>query len=214
MSIRVIAAGSTGIPLALVLGGGMAHADSVGATLNDPNNGCALCGGVAANPAPSGVMASATNLSGPLLSGFFALIGVLIAQCIVLYLARRTDRRRSEPELLRQCAIFSSAAGRFKREVVTKPRVDWNLDCLSELEEAADSIVIIGTPEIEGAAERFIGFIPLILDPERSKEDKERARQGIFDSHRLFIDAVRKQFHKQPKEYRAGAVPIIVRPHV
>jgi hypothetical protein len=146
----------------------------------------------------------------PLLSGLFALIGVLIAQGIVLYLARRTDRRRSDPELLKQCAIFSSAVGRLKREITTKPRNEWDLDCLDALEEAADSIDIIGTPEIEDAVDRLIGYIPLVLNPEQFEVSADRAHQGVFDSHREFIAAVRQYFHKPPKQHKA--VPIIERP--
>jgi hypothetical protein len=104
-----------------------------------------------------------------LLSGVFVLAGVLIAQGIVLYLARRTDRRRSDPELLKQCAKFSSAAGRLKREITTKPRNEWDLDYLDALEEAADSIDIIGTPKIEDAVDRLIGYVPLVLHPEQIK---------------------------------------------
>ena len=151
-----------------------------------------------------------TPVQTALLSGTFALSGVLIAQFIVLLLARRNDRRRSDPELLSQCAKFSSAAGRFKREITTTPREDWNLDSLDALDDAADSIDIIGTPEIERAAEQFVGFVPLVLDPEAHGVDADRAMQRIFDSHRLFIDAVRCHFHKPPKEF--VAVPIIKRP--
>jgi hypothetical protein len=69
----------------------------------------------------------------------------LTAQGIVLYLARRTDRQRSDPELLKQCAKFSSAAGRFKRDIATKPREEWDLSSLDDLEDASDAIDIIGT---------------------------------------------------------------------
>jgi hypothetical protein len=148
-------------------------------------------------------------ISTPLLSGLFALVGVLIAQGIVLYLARRTDRQRSDPELLKQCAKFSSAAGRFKRDGATKARDDWDLSSLDDLEDASDAIDIIGTPEIERAAERLIGFVPLLLRPERDSADEKIARKGIFDSHREFTDAVRKYFHKPAKVFMA--VPIIDR---
>lgn len=145
-----------------------------------------------------------------LLTGSFALTGVLIAQCIVLLLARRNDRRRSDPELLKQCAAFSSAAGRFKRDIATKPRDEWDLSALDSLEEASDSIDIIGTPEIESAAERLIGYVPLVLEPKRFNVEEQDAVQGIFDSHRQFVAAVRKHFHKPPKVHQA--VPILVRP--
>lgn len=72
------------------------------------------------------------------------------------------DWRRSDPELLKQCAAFSSAAGRFKRDIATKPRDEWDLSSLDVLEEASDSIDIVGTPEIESAAERMIGYVPLV----------------------------------------------------
>jgi hypothetical protein len=146
-----------------------------------------------------------------IISAAVALIGVLIAQSIVLILARRNERRRSDPELLKQCAAFSSAAGRFKRDVATKPREEWDLSALDALEEASDSIDIIGTPEIELAAEKLIGYIPLALNPEAFGDDAEKvARQGIFDSHRQFVAAVRNHFHKPPKVHRA--VPILQRP--
>ena len=62
MSIRVIAAAGTGIALALVLGGGTAHADPPGATPNDPNNGRIFCNAIAANPTPAGVRAAMRGL--------------------------------------------------------------------------------------------------------------------------------------------------------
>ena len=58
MSIRVIAAASTGIALALVLGGGTAHADPVGATSNDQRNAQIICRELAANPTPQGLRLS------------------------------------------------------------------------------------------------------------------------------------------------------------
>ncbi|GAB5900758.1 hypothetical protein OKHIL_65670 [Mycolicibacterium mageritense] len=88
---------------------------------------------------------------------------------------------------------------------------DWDLDCLDALEEAADSITIIDTPEIENAVDRFIGYIPLVLNPERFEVSLSEVRQGIFDSHRTFIDAVRRYFHKPPKTYKS--VPIVKRPN-
>lgn len=61
----------------------------------------------------------------PLLSGIFALIGVSIAQLIVLRLAHKNDLRRSEPELLKQCAEFSAACGRLKeRSPLRNPEIE------------------------------------------------------------------------------------------
>ena len=144
-----------------------------------------------------------------LISGAVALTGVLIAQSIVLILARRNDRRRSDPELLKQCAAFSSAAGRFKRDIATKPRDEWDLSSLDALEEASDCIDIIGTPEIELAADQLIGFIPLVLQPEAFDVDEKTARRNVFEAHMQFVAEVRKYFHKPPKVHRA--VPILQR---
>lgn len=142
-----------------------------------------------------------------LLSGIFALVGVLIAQTIALTLAWRADRRRSDPELLRQCAWFSSSAGRFKRDVTTKSREDWDLTALTDLEAAGDSIAIIGTPEIERAAERLIGSIAVVMAARTDGDELKLASKEIFDSHREFTDAVRQYFHKPPKTFRA--VPML-----
>ncbi len=62
MSIRVIAA-STGTALALVLGGGTAHADPAGTTPNDSKNGRDFCLAVAANPTPSGMADAVVDLA-------------------------------------------------------------------------------------------------------------------------------------------------------
>ncbi|NIL83208.1 hypothetical protein RhoFasGS6_00554 [Rhodococcus fascians] len=145
-----------------------------------------------------------------LLSGLFALIGVLIAQGVVLWLARRTEKKRTDPELLKQCAMFSAAAGRFKRDIATKPRNDWDLSSLGSLEEASDSIDIIGTPAIERAAEKVIAIIPLLLDHEKFGVDYNETSSQLFAAHRHFTDAVRIHFGKPPKVYMA--VPIITRP--
>jgi hypothetical protein len=63
MSIRLIAAASTGVTLALVLGGGTAHADPPGNTPNDPINARAFCVDVANNPTPSGMAVAVAHLS-------------------------------------------------------------------------------------------------------------------------------------------------------
>jgi hypothetical protein len=104
----------------------------------------------------------------PLLSGAFALVGVLIAQGVVLYLANRNEKRRSEPELLRQCAVFSAACGRLKNELQLKDRLARNLSCLDDLEASHDALMIIASNEIDTAAEGVIGVIPLIFDAEES----------------------------------------------
>src|ERR1022692_3564074 len=98
--------------------------------------------------------------STPLLSGLFALVGVLIAQGVVLYLASRNDKRRSEPELLKHCAVFSAACGRLKNELALKKHADRDLSCLDVLEASHDALMIIAPPEIDSAAESVISVIP------------------------------------------------------
>ncbi|MFC8042967.1 hypothetical protein [Nocardia sp. NPDC057353] len=146
----------------------------------------------------------------PVLTGIFALIGVLLAQVVVLRIAQRNDRRRSDPELLKQCAAFSSAVGRLKREVSLTPRSVWDLSCLTDLEAAADSILIIGTPEIGDAVDAVISCIPMILSPEDFEHQEERSQRHLFAMHRRFTDEVRRHFGKPPKIY--VAVPMIQRP--
>lgn len=92
----------------------------------------------------------------PLLSGLFALIGVLIAQGVVLYLVRRNDKRRSEPELLKHCAEFSAACGQLKRELSLKDPAARDLSSISQLDTSLDALTIIATPDIENAAERLL----------------------------------------------------------
>lgn len=146
----------------------------------------------------------------PLLTGGFVLVGVLIAQGVVLWLARRNDRNRSEPELLRQCAAFSVATGRLKREFVTSP-ANPDLSAIGDLDAASDAIDIIGTPEIEEAATAVVGSIPLLIQPGRlPDEDRDESLQGLFDAHRAFVAACRKHFDKPPKAH--VATPILVRP--
>jgi hypothetical protein len=145
----------------------------------------------------------------PLLSGIFALTGVLIAQLIVLYLARRNDNRRSEPELLKHCATFSAACGELKREFALKRPEERNLSSISQLESSYDAIEIIGTPEIEMAAERFIGIVPLIFHYEKhdDKNGLEESKSQLFQAHMQFVAAVRAHFNRPEKIHRA--VPMI-----
>ena len=56
MSIRVMAAASTGMALALVLGGGTAYADDV-----DARNARIICQELAANPTPQGLRLSTND---------------------------------------------------------------------------------------------------------------------------------------------------------
>jgi hypothetical protein len=150
----------------------------------------------------------------PLLSGVFALIGILIAQGIVLYLARRTDRRRSEPELLRHCANFSAVCGQLKRELALKKPIDRDMSGVRQLEESYDALIIIGTPEIEQAAERFIGMFQIVLIAEDAGDDAEqdRALTEMFKAHTRFIDSVRKHFNRPKKAYMA--MPMIQVPEI
>src|SRR5215212_4079565 len=90
----------------------------------------------------------------PLLAGAFALVGVLIAQSIVLYLARKNDRRRSDSELLKHCALFSAACGRLKRELTYSEPEDRDYSCLDDLEAAHEALNILAPNEIDKAAER------------------------------------------------------------
>ncbi|CUR59088.1 hypothetical protein NOCA2570018 [metagenome] len=146
----------------------------------------------------------------PLLAGAFALVGVLIAQCVVLWLARRNERNRSEPELLRQCSAFSVATGRLKREFVTSPDAP-NLSAIGDLDAAADAIDIIGTPDIEAAATAVIGSLPMLIQPGRFvDEDRQESLHRLFSAHMAFIAACRQHFNKPPKVH--VATPILVRP--
>jgi hypothetical protein len=81
----------------------------------------------------------------PVLAGVFALVGVLIAQSVALWLARRSDRRRADPELLKQCAAFSAAAGRLKRELALRSDSP-DLSCIADLDAASDAIDLIARP--------------------------------------------------------------------
>jgi hypothetical protein len=139
----------------------------------------------------------------PLLAGAFALVGVLIAQGIVLWLARRTERNRSEPELLRQCAAFSVATGKLKREFAQRPDGP-NLGAIADLEAASDALDIIGTPEIEDAARDVVGAIPLLMHPGRyAHEDREASLDRLFRAHTVFVAACRAHFDKPPHEHMA-----------
>jgi hypothetical protein len=146
----------------------------------------------------------------PLLSGAFALVGVLIAQSIVLYLARRNDSRRSEPELLKHCATFSAACGRIKREFALNSPEERKLDdSIMQLESSLDAIAIIGTPEIETAAEKFVGLVPLIFEFEKRTDTVrlEDTLSALFQAHMKFVAAVRAHFDRPEKIH--VAVPMI-----
>lgn len=139
----------------------------------------------------------------PLLAGAFALIGVLIAQAIVLWLARRSERNRSEPELLRQCAAFSVAAGKLKREFSQRADAP-DLSAIAELEAAADALDIIGTPEIEDAVRDVVGAIPLVMYPGRyTDEDRDASLRRLFRAHMAFVATCRTHFDKPPAEHKA-----------
>ena len=160
-----------------------------------------------------GVAASTTPQqpwwSTPLLRGLFALIGVLIAQVVVLYLARRNDMRRSEPELLKHCAEFSAACGRLKRELSLQDAADRDLSSISQLDASLDALTIIATPEIENAAERFVGMLQIVINEEAAGNQTEHDKylSELFRAHMAFTGAVRKHFNRPEKVYMA--VPMI-----
>jgi hypothetical protein len=129
----------------------------------------------------------------PVLSGVFALFGVLIAQGVVLYLANRNEKRRSEPELIRQCAIFSSACGRLKNELQLKEPSIRNFACIDDLETSHEALTIIAPNEIDAAAEGIISVIPVIFHAEKFGDtaNREKYMSQLFLAHRIFIDTVR-----------------------
>ena len=132
----------------------------------------------------------------PLLAGAFALLGVLIAQIVVLRIARRNERNRSEPELLRQCAAFSVATGKLKREFARRPSTP-NLAAIEDLEAAADALDIIGTDALQDAAREVIGVMPLLTEPgEFTKKDFDSSLKRLFYAHIAFKGACRKHFDK------------------
>ena len=121
----------------------------------------------------------------PLLAGACALLGVLIAQLVVLRIARRNERNRSEPELLRQCAAFSVATGKLKREFARRPSTP-NLAAIEDLEAAADALDIIGTDALQDAAREVIGVMPLLTEPGKfTKEDFELPQALVLRPHGL-----------------------------
>ena len=143
----------------------------------------------------------------PLLSGGVCACRRIDCSRNISYLAHRNDRRRSEPKLLKQCADFSAACGRLKRELSTKKPEGRDLGDVRQLEGSHDALIIIGTPEIESAAERFIGMLQIVLDTERSGDASghDEALSGLFTAHRKFIDSVRKHFNRPKKNLRCRA---------
>jgi len=122
---------------------------------------------------------------------------------------REERERRSEPELLRHCADFSAACGRIKRELALKKPTDRDLSCVSQLEAANDALAVIGTPEIENAADRFVGMLQATLMDEAAGNlsEHEKDLSELFKAHMQFTAAVRKHFDRPPKVH--VAVPMI-----
>src|SRR5436190_20833555 len=99
----------------------------------------------------------------PLFSAVAALIGVLIAQGVVLWIYRRNEKRRADPELLRHCAEFSAAVGSLKRQLAVETPTTRDLSALDQLEIAHDSLDIVGPVEIQLLADRIVGDIAAAL---------------------------------------------------
>jgi hypothetical protein len=122
---------------------------------------------------------------------------------------REERERRSEPELLRHCADFSAACGRIKHELALKGPADRDLSCVSQLEAANDALTVIGTPEIENAADRFVGMVQITIMTEEAGNipEHEKVLSELFKAHMQFTAAVRKHFDRPPKVH--VAVPMI-----
>lgn len=122
---------------------------------------------------------------------------------------REERERRSEPELLKHCADFSAACGRIKRELALKKPTNRDFSCIPQMEAACDALAVIGTPEIETAADRFVGIFQATLMSEASanRSEHEKCLSELFVAHMQFIAAVRKHFDRPPKVY--VAVPMI-----
>jgi len=139
----------------------------------------------------------------PLLAGAFALLGVLIAQLVVFGIARRNERNRSEPQLLIQCAAFSVATGRLKREFARRPNTP-NLAAVEDLEAAADALDINGTDALQDAAREVIGVMPLLIEPGKFTEEHfDDSLKRLFYAHMAFKAACRKHFDKPEAVHKA-----------
>jgi hypothetical protein len=140
----------------------------------------------------------------PLLSAAAALVGVLLAQGVVLWIYRQNERRRGDPELLRQCAAFNVALGKVKR-ALSENAVPSDL---GELEEAFDSLNIIAPDGILEIVDRIWGDIGAVLMfGDELADDREQLVSGIFRRQMDFTQAVRSHFKQPPRIHRA--VPLI-----
>jgi hypothetical protein len=133
-------------------------------------------------------------------------------QSVVLWTYRRNERRRIDPELLRQCAAFSVAVDRLKRELhfgtADRPELTKHLDAL---DAAAASLTIIGSDDIQQVVDEIVGDIASVLFAERRGDDAERdeALTRVFEKQMEFTQVVRKYFGQLPRLHRA--VPMIDR---
>ena len=143
-----------------------------------------------------------------LFSAVAALVGVLIAQLVVLRIHRRDEERRVDPELLRQCAEFSVAVDVFKQRF----HADLPLDeaWLEKLQAAHTSLGLIGPDSLLEITDLIVGDIAALLFA-RSRTgfdtDQDASRKLLLRRHMEFTQASRQYFGREPKVHRA--VPMI-----
>jgi hypothetical protein len=141
----------------------------------------------------------------PLVSGLAALFGVLLAQGVVLWIYWQNERRRGDPELLRQCASFSVALGKVKRALYEYERPT----AIDELDEASESLNIIAPDAILEIVDIIRGDVGIVLmmNDSDSADIRDQALTRIFRKQMEFTQAVREHFDQPPRIHRA--VPMI-----
>jgi hypothetical protein len=136
-------------------------------------------------------------------------VGIIIAQCVLLYIARHNDKRRADPELIKQCTQLSMALGRFKREMARSPS-DRDPAYLEDLESALYSIALMAPTEIDEAATIVIHKVNSLLEVEAAllKSETKKNIQKYKDAasevthyQKAFINVVRDFLGKPEKIY-------------
>jgi hypothetical protein len=160
----------------------------------------------------AGSCAAASGSSNPwpiaLFSAVAALVGVLIAQLVVLRLHRRDEDKRIDPELLRQCSEFSVAVDEFKQ------RFDAGLplseEWLERLQAASTSLDLTGPDSLLEITDRLVGNIGALLFAKSRPGfdiDQKATTTKLFRDHVEFTQAARKYFGQTPRIHRA--IPMI-----
>jgi hypothetical protein len=127
--------------------------------------------------------------------------GLLLSQWVVIYLYKRSERRRLDPFLMTCCLDYASAVGRLKIELYEQKK----LSAYSDYEKASEMLSLVAPDEMQQILESIQSDIFFAIESYR-KHDLDKCEESVmrlFNHQMSFDQSVRKHLGQEERIHRA-----------